>query len=164
MTAIVFLSFCILAAFIGLGVCLFGLLRSYSAYAAKWTEELPLHNVHVWSLVTIVAAFLMVPPMIDAGEGNPLQFLGFFAPLYLILVGLTPEWETSKGQHRVHMAGAIVCALCAFAWLVLVRHLWYIVLIFALIFAGIAYLLKRFDAYVFWGEMIMFTSVYAALV
>lgn len=163
MNILTIISAVLLLGFIIYGVEVFGLLPSYSAYASKWTDRVHLGGLHLWSIVTIVSALLMVPPMIEAGEENALQFLGFFAPLYLIAVGLTPEWESRPKQHRVHTICAIVCALCAIVWVVVVCHLWYILVALAVLVVEIAVCMGRKDAYVFWGEMVMFISAYVTL-
>lgn len=159
------LSFVVLASFIALSTFLNrGIPGSYSAFSACWADWAPLHNLNVWSIFTAVAAMLMIPPMIEAGADNPVQFLGFFAPLYLIIVSLTPEWDIYKNQHRVHVAGAVTCAVLALLWLVLIRGHWWVVC--ACLVAGIAagsWTKTLPGCKVFWGEMVLFLSVYISL-
>lgn len=140
-----------------------GIPASYSAFSELWEEDPP--RLNTWSVVTFLAAFSMVPPMIQAGDGNPVQFLGFFAPLYLIVVSLTPNWDIDKRQGRIHTAGAIACAVLAFAWLLLIRHHWWVVVI-CLAAGGVAGWRTRTlpGSLVFWGEMVMFASVYLSLI
>ena len=163
MKVCVILSILLLFGFITVSIRRYGLLNSYSAFSTKWLRDVHLSNTDVWGVVTFIAAFLMVPPMITAGEGSGWQFLGFFCPVYLILVGLTPEWESKPLQRKLHCAFAITCALLCFGWIVLVCHCWYVVLAPFLICLALAHRLNRFDALVFWGEMVMFTSAYLTL-
>jgi hypothetical protein len=144
----------------------FGWLGSYSAYASKWTEAVPLGNhTCLWSIVTILVAMLLCPAMIEAGDESPLQVLGFAAPVYLGVVSFTPKWETDKRQKRVHVAGALICAVLSLLWLIFALRLWfYPVIAFALALAVslMSGTLRR--SYVFWGELALFAAVYAALI
>lgn len=160
----ILISFAILASFIVLSCALFyGVPGSYSAFSAEWRTMFP--RLNLWSVVTAVAAFCMAPPMIEAGAGDPLQCLGFCAPLYLIIVACTPEWDIKRTQHIVHTGGAIVCAVAAFAWLLFIRGHWWVVVpcLAAAVVAG--WRTKTLPgSLVFWGEMVMFASVYLSLI
>lgn len=163
MFVLVFLSMLLLYGFIAIGIYSFGLLNSYSAYSTKWMERLPIDNSSLWSLVTITAAFLMVPPMLEVGETNPAQCLGFFVPIYLICVGLTPRWESDRSEHRYHTIFAILCAVGALFWIIMVAHQWYVILPpIILVIIAMLYT-RRYNAMIFWGEMVMFMSAHLAL-
>jgi len=159
------ISLVVFAGFILLGIKRFGLLRSYSAFASKWDEAVPIKKMNLWSIVTLVVAFLLMIPMIDAGDGNKWQFLGFFAPVYLAVVAFTPKFETDPKQHKIHVFGASACALIASLWLVLVQHLWWVALISLAVMAAAAYFTKTWKtSYIFWLEMTLFAAVYAAVI
>lgn len=164
MTTISIISALILGLFIIMGVCKFGLLKSYSAYAKMWNASVPIHNANLWSIVTIVAALMIIPAMIDLGEDNPFQVLGFATPIYLIIVGLTPEWEDKERQHVVHTVAAIVCACFAIFWMVAVAHSMIPLLVSTFLAITAAGATKRYDAYIFWGEMICFMATYLTLI
>ena len=155
-------SFVLLFGFIGLGIFKFGLLPSYSAYAAKWSERVPLPtNVHLWSIITILAAFLLTPVMVDLGEGNLLQCLGFFAPIYLMVVGLTPTYETNPKAWKIHTWGAAVCAVLALVWIVFVAKCWPAFLACAFLMFFLAILTGTHEkSAIFWGEMALFLGTY----
>lgn len=155
-------SFILLFGFIGLGIFRFGLLPSYSSYAAKWAERVPLPtNLHLWSIITIIAAILLTPAMVGIGEGNYFQFLGFFAPLYLIVVGLTPEYETDARQKRIHVIGAISCAVLAIIWIAFVAKHWDVFLACSfIIFCAALITQTHKKSMIFWGEMALFLSAY----
>ena len=163
MIILTILSLLLLGGFTALSCALFfGVPASYSAFSAEWRTMYP--KTPVWSYVTALAAFLMVPPMIEAGDGSALQFLGFFAPLYLIVVALTPEWDINKRQHIIHTAGAIVCAVLALAWLFVIRGHWWVAAGCYVLALGAALWTKTLrPSLVFWGEVVMFLSVYVSL-
>lgn len=155
----------LLTLFVVWSVSRFGWSKSYSSYAALWEEAVPMNsNMHLWSIITAVVAAMLVPAMIESGEGSALQCLGFFTPLYLIVVAFTPEYATVRKQKIIHYVGAISCAVLATAWIIFVRHLiWVPLSLLALaIFAAVTTKTMKKD-YIFWGEMVMFASSYAAL-
>jgi len=163
MTTLTLISFFLLFGFIGISIRKHTLLPSYSAYASKWWID-KVQNLNVWQVVTLLAAFLLMPPMIERGVGSALQFLGFFCPLYLIVVAFTPRWEESKKEHIIHSVGAGICAICAILWMALVCKVWYILLpvaAFVLILAYATNSLK--SAITFWLEMVMFLASYVTV-
>lgn len=163
MVVCVFLSMMLFYGFLYFCYLKYGLLNSYSAYATKWLADVKLSNTDVWGVLTFLVAFFMIPPMITVGEGNGWQFLGFFCPLYLMMVGLTPEWESKPLQRKLHSTFAITCALLCAAWIALVCHRWYIILAFAALFLAVGLRLKRMNAIVLWGELAIFSSAYVTL-
>jgi len=158
-------SLAIFAGWLALSIHKFGWLGSYSAYAAKWTEFLYIDSTtHAWGIVTMVVAFLLVYPMLAMGDESPLQFLGFFAPVYLGVVALTPEWETKRRQKIVHFVGTALCATATVLWLVLALRLWYYLAISFVVMWTAAWVTKTVKtSYVLWLELTLFAAVYAAI-
>lgn len=157
------LALVIFVGFVTFGVVKFGWQKSYSAFAPKWTEAAHIDNhTHLWSIVTIVVAILLAFGMIEQGEGHPIQFLGFFAPIYLIIVGFTPEYQMIKKQQIIHIVGTILCALCAIIWTYLAAPA--AVLIVPFIVAWVAGIVTKTieRSLIFWSEMGMFAAVFAA--
>lgn len=151
----------LLFGFICWGVMRFGLLPSYSDYSRRWAEAVPMNNLNLWSLITAVAAFLLTPALLEFGALSAWQFLGFLVPVYLICVALTPEWKTNPTQHKLHFIFAGLCAFGGVAWLLLVRHAYWVFGIVAVFFTTLALLTGTVEtSAVFWAEMIMFVSVY----
>lgn len=164
MKALVIISFAILGAFIGIGIALWKILPSYSAYSTKWGEKVPLRNLNLWSIVTMAAALLLIPPMVEKGADNALQCLGFFAPIYLGVVALTPGWESNRKEHIIHSVAAGICAAGAFAWMVFVCHLWFVpVICLAAAIAGAVATKTVTSSYTFWLEMVMFSAAYVCV-
>lgn len=163
------LALVIFVGFVAISVRKFGWLRSYSAYAAKWTEAVPINrHTHLWSIVTVIVALLLACGMLEQGEGHPLQFLGFFAPVYLAIVAFTPEYQDQPGdddkkrQRIIHYIGTILCAAASVAWV------WFAgpqgTIFFSLIAALLLGILTRSinNSLIFWAEMAMFGAVFAA--
>lgn len=166
------LSIVLMLGFVSLGVRKFGLQPSYSAYAPHWKKAVPIHNVNLWSLITIVVALLFMPGMIQAGAGSPWQFLGFLSPAYLVLVALTPLKDESseevkkenKRRRITHVVGAILCAIATVAWLILTVHKpWLIpVALYIPFCAGYASRSCKSSA-TLWSEMALFVGGYLAI-
>lgn len=153
------------AGFVALSVKRFGWQKSYSSFAPFWTEAVPINReTHLWSIITVVVALLLVPSLIERGAGNPSQLLGFFAPIYLAIVAFTPEYQTNDKQKVIHIAGAIICAVVSVLWMAFVcKLLWLVPL--AILVAGIAGILTKTieRALIFWGEMALFAATYTAV-
>ena len=158
-------SLALFGGFVGLSVHRFGWRRSYSAYAAKWHEAVPLaSNTHLWSIVTVVVALLLVPALLERGEGDPWQFLGFFAPMYLCFAAFTPEYETDKRQMKIHVIGTALCALVSVAWICFVAERWWTIpvwLLAAWLAAYATITVKK--SWLFWLEMAMFGAAYTTI-
>lgn len=170
-------SIIILTGFLALSIRKFGLQPSYSAYAPHWKKAVPIHNVNLWSLITIVVALLFTPGMIQAGAGSPWQFLGFLSPAYLVLVALTPlkddedekddsdqVQKENKRRRITHVVGAILCAIATVAWLILVAHKpWLVpVALYIPFCAGFASRSCKSSA-TLWSEMALFVGGYIAI-
>ena len=165
MLAFTILSLVLLAAFtVWASSIQGGIPQSYSQLGTDVGDYFPGAAVNPWSIVTFAVAFLMLPPMIEAGTDSPWQCLGFFAPLYLIVVALTPDWATDRRQLWVHRAGAAVCAIAALLWLVTIRgDLGRTLVVYvAVAVAGAATRSIR-ESWVFWLEAGLFLSVYGSL-
>lgn len=168
-------SICIFAVWLAICIIKFKMQPSYSAYSPAWDKVVPMStNTHLWSIVTFVIAFLFMPALIELGEGNPWQCLGFFAPLYLIIVAIFPlvdetpemsEYEKARirKNKKVHVIGALLCAVATILWVILVCKLWWIVIVALAIVVAAGLATKTLKiSYVFWGEMILFISGYSA--
>ena len=146
----------------------YGLLSCYSAYGAKWadyTKEHPqLKGLNIWSIVTIFSAALLLVPMLLSSDDSPLQFLCFFAPIYLFLVGFTPRYKEKKTWNIIHQIGALGCVVCILLWLFLIVKMWAVLIpIFVLSFViGIGTRTFK-ESYTYYLEMAMYLSTYLVL-
>jgi hypothetical protein len=173
--SLAFVSLLLLVGWMALSIWRFGLLFSYSRYAAKWNEFLKIDNhTHAWSIVTVLVAFLIAPAMIQAGDESPLQFLGFFAPLYLIIVAFTPEYQDQEGddekkrkkrkrQRIIHYVGTAICSVCTILWLILVLRLWFYIPVGLFVAWVAAYFTNSIKtSYALWLEFSLLVAVYGA--
>jgi hypothetical protein len=107
---------------------------------------------------------LLMPAWLDATEGGNLQFLSFLTCASLLLVGSAPNFKRVGAENKIHYISAIVSAVCAMLWCLLVTHTWYVIVscvVLMLLFAISTSTLRK--SYIFWLEMIAFASLYMSL-
>lgn len=155
----------LLGGFIGLSIWRFGLQKSYSAYARKWKEFIPMHNANVWSIVTVIVSILMTPALIEHASGSPIQFLGFLAPMYLIAVAMTPDYQTNQKQMLIHCLMTICCAVGFIAYVCFGLRLWFVPLICLAAFYFLIGLPTRSikTSYILWDECAMFSAAFVVV-
>ncbi len=166
MIILAFLSVLVISIFIAISFSKFSVLDCYSDYYYPWKDAVQISNMNLWSIITFVFSILMLIPMIDAGEGNKVQFLGFLTPIYLISVALVPDYLSNRTNHILHSTFAYTCAVCAILWQILVTHTWYMILASAallFISAIITKTLKK-ENITLWLELLMFLSVPLSLI
>lgn len=168
-------SIAIFAVWLTICIKKFGLAPSYSAYNPMWDKAVPIDNMHLWSIITFVIAASFMVGMIERGDNSGWQFLGFFAPMYLVVVALFPltdlppdaneyDIKRHKRQEIIHVVGASLCATCTIAWVIFVAHLWWLLLVALFVVACCAYFTKTIlTSTVFWLEMILFLAGYPAI-
>jgi len=159
------LSFLMMTVFNFICIKRYGLLSCYSAYGEQWAnEKKSLNAINIWSLVTIVSALLLVPPILVSSDGHPLQFLCFFTPLYLFLVGITPDYNKVKAHNRLHMTGVILCVISVLFWLFFVVHRLVILFPVYILALVIGMGTRTFDkSWLYYLEMVMYLTAYIAL-
>lgn len=153
------LSFLVLFGFMAFCIIRYGLKDCFSRYSYRW-ETAP-QALNWWSLDIIVSALLLMPIMLDLSDGNKWQFLGFLAPISMLLVGFTPRWATNNAQYIVHNVGVVLATLFSIAFAIIIpKTVWLILILGAL--AGIATLIYK-KAFIFWLEIAMYVAIYGIL-
>jgi len=156
---IIAISALMLFGFVALGVVKFGWLSCYSAYGPKWHEFYP--KLNVWSVVTLLSAWLMIPVLLECSSDNPWQFLGFLAPVFLSLVAASPNYQEGGFANVIHQIGAIGGAGLILAYIFIIPKLAYAVVPFA-IAALILGIVKK-GTMLFWLEMAVYLSTYVLI-
>ena len=136
----------------------------FSEYGKLWGDAVPMRNMNLWSLILIVCAMLIIPPLIQAGEGNALQFVGFLAPLYLFLVAFTPNYKESKKENLIHQIGAWTCVVGILVWMIFIMHMWVPLVVCGGAFIAIGLAAKNLKyALMYYLELATFMSTYWCL-
>ena len=139
----------------------YGILDSYSAYGDKFYREQ--NKINIWSLSTIITAFLLIPPMLEVTDGNTFQFLSFFAPANLFIVGFTPDYKTSKRKKIIHYFFAILSAIMIGIWVCIINHYWIIFLSELALWGITALFCDIKKNWMYFLELAFYASTYAVL-
>lgn len=120
----------------------------------------------VWFPIMMISmAFLLMPAWLELSLGSPFQFLAFLAPSAIIFTGAAPAFKRSELENTVHMTSAIIAAITALLWVVLVAHLWQVILLWTVIIIMVMFISKTVKtSYIYWLETIAFLSTFTALI
>lgn len=123
--------------------------------------NLPPAGAWIWTLVIAAIVFLIAPGYFDT-LGAQYQWLGFLACTGLLFVAGAPlVKDKSDIAYKVHMAGAILCAVASQAAILCVEP--NILFIWAFwIFTWIFFTIDRqgWRTKIFWAEMICFADTF----
>ena len=145
--------------FMILGCIKYGLLDCYSAYAAKWHQFYD--KLNIWSVVTFISAFLMIPVLLENSKRSPVQFLGFFAPVSLFWVALSPRYAKEKSQWWMHQIGAWGAVIFIVTYIFLIpKLLWPVGIICG---ASVFSILSKKECWMFWGEIAAYLCAYVTM-
>lgn len=142
--------------FVGINIKKFGLLDCYSAYGAKWNGQL-----NLWSVVTIVSALLLVPVLLEKGDGSLYQFAGFLAPVSLVLVGITPQYNTDKFQWWMHQLGAWFGVLFVLLYMIVIGKSFGWLVFFTILAGGLT--IWKSTHWMLWFETAIYACIYTVL-
>ena len=148
--------------FVVLCVKKFGLLSCYSAYGAKWMPEYA-SQINWWSMVTIGSALLLVPVLLEGSEDSMFQFTGFLAPVFITLVGATPNYQENKQAFWTHQIGAWGTVLFVSVYAFVIPHLLWIILALLVVMLVVSLFTGIKQTWMFWAEMAMYISTYLIL-
>ena len=154
----------IFVAFNAISIRKFGMDTCFSSYGKLWGEAVPIKNMNLWSIVLGSVAFMLIPPVLVSADDNPLQFVGFLTPLYLLLVVFTPDYTKTKKIHIIHCIGAYMCAIGMLIWMIGIMHMWLPLVLFAIAFSIIGYCAKDLlYSSMYYGELTLFLSAFWCL-
>lgn len=123
----------------------------------KWTRIF-------FPIMMISTAFLLLPAWLEISALGSLQFLAFLAAAGIMFVGAAPAFKSSDLENTVHMTSAIVAAIFALLWVVLVSKLWWVILIWLAILGLIMLVTKTVkSSYIYWLETIAFMSTFTSI-
>ena len=112
---------------------------------------------YLFTIWCFIIAFSVMPIMFHLSEDKWFQFLGLFAGGGLCFVGAAPLFKSH--EKTIHETSAIITAIAGIIWIVLSGY-WYVPVIAFITVLYLAYIDKK---WMFWGELALFISMYAAL-
>lgn len=157
------IAFCIYLVYNIAALSLFGVPKSlsmtYYLFKEKWSWSRCLFPIMMLSM-----AGLLMPAWIEMSTNTNFQFLAFLAAAGIIFTGAAPAFKSSELEQSVHMTSAVVAAICALLWVILVPHLWYVILAWFVVFAVAAYFTHTVKtSFIYWLETVAFLSTFTSV-
>ena len=141
-------------------ILLFGIPHSLSMTYYLFKNRKEILKVLFPSMIMLMTIFLL-PCWLQISDGSDFQFTAFLSMASLMFVGACPTFLTAGLENKVHYISAIICAVFALLWIILVTQYWYIIPIISAIIAAIAVATKTWKTcYTYWLEMIAFFLVH----
>ena len=142
---------------------LFGVPKSLSATYYLFKERVDNLKYLFPSMIIMMVVFMM-PCWIQISEGSPYQFMTFLSMGALMFVGVTPAFNDSNMDARIHDAAAYICAIFATLWIIFVTPYWYVLPIMLIVIGAVAYVTKTWKtAYIFWLENVVLCSAFISM-
>lgn len=141
-------------------VCRFGLRTCYSAYGPLCRDT---YRFNWWSLFTFLAAFTLMPVILEVSAGKVWQFTGFLCTACIALIALTPDYDKDKGISAIHSALAMLGGLWSLLFIFInAPTLWWIPFAYLVVCTACTFIwgIKNWN---FWLEMVAFLSTYTAV-
>lgn len=145
--------------FVAINLIKFGLLDCYSAYGMLWQKQ-P-HEINWWSAITILSALLMIPVLLENSDNSIWQFTGFLAPMSLVLVGATPQYNIEKAAWWLHQLGAWLAVVFVVLYMVFIGKSFIWMVIFVTIAGGLT--IWKSTHWMLWFEIAVYACIYAVL-
>ena len=119
----------------------------------------------LFPIMMLMMGFCLVPSWLEISEGSNFQFMVFFAAGGIMFTGSAPAFKSSDLEDKVHTCSAIFAAVFALLWIIFVAHLWYFIIVWAVVITLIAILSKTVKtSYVYWLETVAFMSTFTAII
>ena len=119
----------------------------------------------LFPITLVITSLCLLPSWLEISEGSNWQFLVFLSLVGIIFTGFVPTFKSSKMEDKVHTISAIIGAVCALLWVVIVAKMWYVIImwiIFVLLSALLTNTIKT--AYIFWIETITFMATFMSII
>ena len=118
----------------------------------------------LFPIMMISVAFLLMPAWLELSINSSFQFLAFLAPSAIIFTGAAPAFKRNELENVVHTTSAIMAAITALLWVVLVAHLWQVILLWTGVIIMVMFISRTVKtSYIYWLETIAFLSTFTSL-
>lgn len=156
MITLLIVSFAIFALYIAAILYIFGV--PYSISDSHYLLNRLRKNLGIlFTIWCFIIAFTVIPIMFEMTDGKWFQFLGLFTGGGLGFVGAAPLFKSH--EKTIHYTSAAVCAASALSWMILYGY-WYLP---AIAIVALIYPAYRDKKWTFWGELVLFASMYTTL-
>ena len=160
----VFIAFFIYLIYNGITLKLFGVPKSLSMTFYLLQEKKNWTRIF-FPIMMVGMAFLLLPAWLEISVGSLFQFLAFLTVTGIIFVGAVPTFKSSDLENTVHMTSAIVAAIFAILWVILVSKLWWTIVLWIATLGLTMWLTKTIkSSYIYWLETIAFMSTFTSII
>ena len=160
----VFIAFFIYLIYNGITLKLFGVPQSLSMTFYLLQEKKNWTRIF-FPIMMVGMAFLLLPAWLEISVGSLFQFLAFLTVTGIIFVGAVPTFKSSDLENTVHMTSAIVAAIFAILWVILVSKLWWTIVLWIATLGLTMWLTKTIkSSYIYWLETIAFMSTFTSII
>ena len=160
----VLIAFFIYLVYNGVALSLFGVPKSLSMTYYLFEEKKKWSRIFFPIMMTSVVAMLL-PAWLELSEGSPFQFTAFLAAAGILFVGAAPAFKSSSLENSVHMVSAVVAAIFALLWVILVSKMWLLIVIWLAFIAVLAFLSKSVkSSYIYWLETVAFMATFTSII
>jgi hypothetical protein len=143
---------------------MFGIPWSLSQTFYLFKEKKPCYRFF-FPFMMISISFLLIPSWLEISEYSNWQFLSFLAPIGILFTGFVPTFNQSKMENIVHTCSAILGAIFALLWVILVAKSWFLIAFWLIIIFIISLITKTIKTgYVYWIENIAFMATFSSIV
>ena len=161
-TTLTIIAIAVLVTYLAIAISLFGIPSSISnTYYLYESKHKGLG--YVFTLFMWCEAVLLTIIMLTIGEHSPLQFLGFLSPAGLAFCGCAVLSKGVTLESKVHIAGALIGAVCGLIWCIVFGGLirtFGVFLTLNTICLLVAYMTDSYDdSLIFWVEVISFGTM-----
>lgn len=160
----VLIAFTIYLIYNGVVLKLFGVPKSLSMTFYLLQEKKNWTRIF-FPIMMVSMAFLLLPAWLEISIGSSFQFLAFLTVTGIIFVGAVPTFKSSDLENTVHMTSAIVAAIFAILWVILVSKLWWTIILWIGTLGLTMWLTKTIkSSYIYWLETIAFMSTFTSII
>lgn len=146
-----------------IALLLFGVPHSLSMTYYLYKQRKNILKVLFPGMITLLVIFLL-PCWLEISKGHNFEFTAFLSVSALMFVGACPAFLDSKMEDNIHSIAAIICAIFALLWIILVTPYWYVILSSFALFTLIAFFTKTWKTcYTYWLEIVAFISTFIAM-
>jgi hypothetical protein len=147
-----------------ISLIIFGIPKSLSATYYLFESVKPSLKV-LFPAMIVLLVILLMPCWLEISKNSPFQFTAFLSIASLLFVAITPAYNKSKADDKVHTVSAIISCIFALIWIILVPKLWYIIVVTFIIFSIIAIITKTYKtSCVYWLELTSIISTFISII
>lgn len=119
---------------------------------------------HLFTIMMVSMAILLMPAWLDISEGSDFQFTTFIAACGLIFTGMIPEFKKDKFNKITHTVCALIAATGAMAWVILVAGTWSTIVLYSSFIVLLSFLTSTYEtSFTYWIETVTFLSTFTSI-